>query len=41
MVKKIIKKVFAHRQVKQTQQRRLDNHKQLNLILQGLESRGY
>ncbi len=35
-----IKKVLADRQIKQAQQRRIENnHKQINLILQGLESR--
>jgi len=39
---KLIKKVLAHRQVKQAQKRRLEqNHKQLELIYQGLEDRGY
>ncbi len=38
---KTIKRVLAHRQVRQAQQRRLEkNHKQLNLIYQGLEMRG-
>lgn len=39
---KLIKKVLANRQVKQAQKRRLaQNHKQLELIYQGLEDRGY
>lgn len=38
----LIKKVLAHRQVEQARVRRIDNnHKNINLILQGLESRGY
>ena len=39
---KLIKKVLAHRQVKQVQKRRLENnHQQLKLIYQGLIERGY
>lgn len=39
---KLIKNVLASRQTKQAQKRRLDNnHKQLKLIYQGLEDRGY
>lgn len=38
----LIKKVLAHRQVKQVQKRRLDNnHNQLKLIYNGLIERGY
>lgn len=41
-MKKFIKKVLAHRQVVQAQHRRLkSNHKQLQLIYEGLEERGY
>lgn len=37
-----IKKVLANRQVKQAQQRRIkNNHKNIQLILQGIEERGY
>ena len=39
---KAIKKVLAHRQVRQAQQRRIkENSKQRKLILQGLIERGY
>ena len=37
-----IKNVLADRKIKQAQVRRLDNNrKSINLILQGLEMRGY
>ena len=39
---KFIKKVLADRQIKQARQRRIDdNHENINLILQDLESRAY
>ena len=39
---KFIKKVLAHHQVEQAQKRRIANNKiQHQLILQGLEERGY
>lgn len=41
-MKELIKKVLADRQIKQAHQRRLEsNHKQLQLIYEGLEMRGY
>ena len=44
-MKKIIKKVLAHlpskTSTKDINQRIKNNHKQINLILKGLEERGY
>ena len=38
---RIIKKVLAHRQVKQVPSRLANNRKQLKAIYKGLEERGY
>ncbi len=41
-MKELIKKVLAHRQVRQVHKRRLENNnKQLKLIYQGLIERGF